>query len=122
MKKQKIVIKVQLCCDKQKARALEIASVSQGVTSIAITGDDKDQVEVTGEGMDPVKLTNSIRKKVNRSANLVRVEEVKPKDDKEPKKEQDSAQGIYCYPYQYYPQPALYSYEPDYNPNPCSIM
>ncbi|XP_058219147.1 heavy metal-associated isoprenylated plant protein 47-like isoform X2 [Rhododendron vialii] len=98
----KIVIKVELSSHKLKVKAMEIASVTDGVTSIAV-GEGKDQVVVIGERVDPVKLTRTIRKKVSRNAILILVEEVKPKkDDPEPS-------VPLPYPYQYYP-PLAYTY------------
>ncbi|KAI8553069.1 hypothetical protein RHMOL_Rhmol06G0316400 [Rhododendron molle] len=101
--KQKIVIKVVLSSHKLKAKAMEIASVTDGVTSIAVE-EGKDQVVVIGESVDPVKLTSSIRKKVSRNATLILVEEVKPKDD------QTEISIPLPYPYQYYPLPACTYY------------
>uniref|UniRef100_A0A5B6ZLH3 HMA domain-containing protein n=2 Tax=Davidia involucrata TaxID=16924 RepID=A0A5B6ZLH3_DAVIN len=127
--KQKIVIGMQLSSGKCKSKALQIASVADGVTSVAIAGKDKDQVVVIGEGVDAVCLTSSLRKKVGH-AELVSVEEVKAKveekkKEKEREKEKDEKTPIlypsYCYQYQY---PQYYICEPAYNPNPssCSIM
>ncbi|CAA2967694.1 Hypothetical predicted protein [Olea europaea subsp. europaea] len=49
---------------KRRKKAMEIAATSPGVLSIAIQGDEKDQLVVTGEGFDSVKLTMVLRKEV----------------------------------------------------------
>ena len=56
-----------------------------GVISVAIEGEEKDRIVVVGEGVDSATLTHCLRKKVGH-ANLVSIEEVKPKE-KEEKKE-----------------------------------
>jgi len=67
-----------------------------GVESVALEGQDKDQVVVTGNVVDVCCLTTSLRKKVGH-ATIVSVEEVKPKpnpDDKKrdgDKKKQDTS-------------------------------
>ena len=53
-----------------------------GVSSVAIKGKEKDEVEVIGDEVDSVKLTMSLRKKVSCGARLLSVEEVKPKEEK----------------------------------------
>ncbi|KAH7860689.1 hypothetical protein Vadar_016865 [Vaccinium darrowii] len=85
---QRIVIKVQLNSHKQRVKAMGIASATHGVTSIAIIGEAKDQLEVKGNGVDSVELTRSIRKKVSRDASIVRVEQVNPQRDQQPENQQ----------------------------------
>nr|DAD23734.1 TPA_asm: hypothetical protein HUJ06_025197 [Nelumbo nucifera] len=82
--KQKIVVKVQMNCDKCRSKAMSIASVAEGVISVAIEGDDKDRLVVIGDGVDSAKLTTSLRKKVGH-ATIISVEEVKPKKDNKEK-------------------------------------
>ncbi|KAA8534597.1 hypothetical protein F0562_032144 [Nyssa sinensis] len=76
--KQKIVIKMQLHGGKCRSKAMQIASVADGVTSVAIEGEDKDRVVVIGDGVDSASLANSLRKKVG-YADIISVEEVKAK-------------------------------------------
>ncbi|KAL6315197.1 hypothetical protein AAG906_037429 [Vitis piasezkii] len=76
--KTKIIVKVQMNCDKCRTKALKIAAVEEGVISVAIEGAEKDQVVVIGDGVDSASLTHCLRKKL-RYATLVRVEEVKEK-------------------------------------------
>ncbi|KAK1575447.1 hypothetical protein Q3G72_005546 [Acer saccharum] len=62
--KQKVVIKVYMCCPKSRSRALKIAVGSSGVESVALKGDDKNQIEITGDGIDAAELTRLLRKKI----------------------------------------------------------
>ncbi|XP_066324215.1 heavy metal-associated isoprenylated plant protein 47-like [Miscanthus floridulus] len=79
---QKIVIKVQMSCDKCRSKAMAVVAATGGVDSVAIDGEGRDKVVVMGEGVDSTKLTSALRKKVGR-ADLLHVSEVK-KDDKKP--------------------------------------
>lgn len=104
---QKIVIKVQMTCDKCRSKAMALVAATPGVDSVALAGDGKDQVVVVGEGVDSINLTSALRKKVG-PAEIVQVGEAK----KEEKKSADAAAAInypgYCYyPYHYPPQTAL---------------
>ncbi|KAM3743864.1 hypothetical protein ACB098_06G007800 [Castanea mollissima] len=81
--KQKLVIKVQMNCDKCRSKAMKIASTATDViNSIAIEGSDRDQLVVIGEGVDSANLTCSLRKKFCYAA-LWSVEEVKVKKELE---------------------------------------
>ncbi|KAG6690064.1 hypothetical protein I3842_11G205100 [Carya illinoinensis] len=80
---QKIVIKVQMTCDKCRTKAMKIAATSSGVISVGIQGPDKDQLVVTGEGVDSACLTRSLKKKLC-YATILTVEEVKPEKPKPP--------------------------------------
>ncbi|KAK1617762.1 hypothetical protein QYE76_023279 [Lolium multiflorum] len=62
--KQKIVIKVEMTCDKCRSKAMALVAATVGVDSVALAGDSKDQVVVVGDGVDSVKLTSRLRKKV----------------------------------------------------------
>ncbi|KAL5565564.1 hypothetical protein UlMin_028728 [Ulmus minor] len=123
--KQKIVVKVQMNCNKCRKKAMKIAAMANGVNSVKIEGEDKDRVVVTGDGVDPVCLTSSLRKKVG-SSTLLSVEEVKAEPPKQKKKESNdkvSASMQYvpsnCYSQYYCPQPVLVCHDPDPY---CSIM
>ncbi|XP_034679280.1 heavy metal-associated isoprenylated plant protein 47-like [Vitis riparia] len=83
--KQKIIVKVQMNCDKCRTKAMKIAAVEEGVISVAIEGAEKDRVVVIGDGVDSASLTCCLRKKLG-YATLVSVEEVKEKGgDEKPK-------------------------------------
>ncbi|XVF76971.1 hypothetical protein PTKIN_Ptkin14bG0002800 [Pterospermum kingtungense] len=118
--KQKIVIKVQMHCDKCRTKAMKIAAVANGVSSVAIGGKDKDQVVVTGEGIDSANLTCVLRKKLG-YANIISVGEAKGKDeDKEKIAEFCKLASSSCY---HYPQCSYYgTVVYDQNPTGCSIM
>ncbi|XP_031481058.1 heavy metal-associated isoprenylated plant protein 47-like [Nymphaea colorata] len=61
---QKLVLDVPLYCQKCRTKALKIAAVAHGVTSVALEGENKVQLVVVGEGVDPVCLVKALRKKV----------------------------------------------------------
>ncbi|KAJ0100959.1 hypothetical protein Patl1_04005 [Pistacia atlantica] len=65
--KQKIVIKVQVRCDKCRSKAMETAAVADG--------ENKDKVVVIGEGVDAADLASELNKKLGH-ASLEIVEEV----------------------------------------------
>ncbi|XP_050251020.1 heavy metal-associated isoprenylated plant protein 47-like [Quercus robur] len=129
--KQKIVIKVQMPCDKCRSKAMKIASKANGVNSVAIEGSDRDQLVVIGEGVDSANLTCSLRKKLC-YATLRSVEEVKDEQNEPEGPEQnpnpepistDCPQLPKCP--QYPPYPVTYEVKVyDYTPNPsyCPIM
>ncbi|KAL5214402.1 hypothetical protein ABZP36_003554 [Zizania latifolia] len=78
---QKIVIRVHVRCDKCRSKALGVAATMHGVESMAIEGEDKNQLVVVGDGVDSVELTKCLRKKLD-GADLPKVETVsseKPK-------------------------------------------
>ncbi|KAL5565572.1 hypothetical protein UlMin_028736 [Ulmus minor] len=128
--KQKIVVRVQMSCNKCRKKALKIAAMEDGVSSVEIGGEDKDRLVVTGDGVDPVCLTSSLRKKVG-SATLLSVEELKETKKEEIKAVQvdsvclTSSQCVssnYC-PQYYCPQPVYQAVHHYPYPDPsCSIM
>ncbi|XWS27762.1 hypothetical protein CRYUN_Cryun25bG0008500 [Craigia yunnanensis] len=117
--KQKIVIKVSMHCNKCRKRALKIASVADGVTSVALHGPEKDKLMIVGEGIDAACLTSSLRKKLCHAI-LETVEEVK--EPPPPKPKTPPKQIIYHCPQQ--PQVECYRVVPDpcSEPGPCTIM
>ncbi|XP_068654440.1 heavy metal-associated isoprenylated plant protein 47-like [Aristolochia californica] len=134
--KKKIVVKVQMNCEKCRVKAMKIAAGAAGVNSVAVEGDDKDKVVVVGDSVDAVYLVELLRKKVGHTT-LLSVEEVKPKDDK-PKetKQPSSTPGTFseinqwqcvcatnckpiCPPY---PQFIACETVCDQNPSLCTIM
>ncbi|KAL5565573.1 hypothetical protein UlMin_028737 [Ulmus minor] len=111
--KQKIIVKVQMRCNKCRTNAMKIVATASGVNSLI-------RLVVTGDGVDPVCLTSSLRKKVG-SATLLSVEQLK-----ETKKEEIKAvqyvSSNYC-PQYYCPQPVYEAVLHDPYPDPsCSIM
>ncbi|KAM7499044.1 hypothetical protein LguiA_023458 [Lonicera macranthoides] len=71
--KQKIVIKVQMKCEECRTKAMKIAAVAEGVSSLKIEGEEKEKIVVIGDGVDSVTLTRSLQKKVGH-ATLLAVE------------------------------------------------
>ncbi|KAF8407683.1 hypothetical protein HHK36_006818 [Tetracentron sinense] len=102
-------MKVQIKCDKCRSKAMKIAAEAYGVSSVAIEGEDKDQVVVIGDGVDSVCLILLLRKKVG-YASLISVAEVK--ENKEQKDEttvkKKVAKGPTPCPSSYYPHPQIY--------------
>ncbi|KAK1310453.1 hypothetical protein QJS10_CPA08g01867 [Acorus calamus] len=122
--KKKIVLKVQISCDKCRKKALKIAASAKGVESVAVQGADKDQLAVTGEGIDAPSLTEKLRKKVG-WADIVTIEEVKPNEKKkvEEKKEIKVVDLCPCKNPYCMQCPPMVSYTVDYDRQPiCSIM
>ena len=60
---QKIVIKVEMPCDRCRSKALSLVAATGGVHSVALAGDARDQVVVVGDGVDPVRLAGALRRK-----------------------------------------------------------
>jgi hypothetical protein len=108
-----------------------------GVASVALEGQDRDQVVVIGNEVDVSCLTSSLRKKVGH-ATIVSVEEVKPKSDDKKKEDTSNKEGdkdkkggtenkcscptplCACSPPCYQPQLVFYDHDP-YQPT-CTIM
>ncbi|XP_054796143.1 heavy metal-associated isoprenylated plant protein 47-like [Prosopis cineraria] len=118
---KKIIIKLEVCNEKTRTKAMKIAAVRQGVNSVAMEGEGRDQVVVTGEGVDSVELVNLLRKKLG-YATIVSVQDVKPGDKKN---EDDELKPIeyygYCGPYPPAPYYQRVVYDP-YPNNSCSIL
>ncbi|KAM3696041.1 hypothetical protein ACJW30_06G008900 [Castanea mollissima] len=131
--KQKIVIKVQMNCDKCTRMAMKIACKANGANSVAIEGSDRDQLVVIGEDVDSANLTCALRKKL-RYAALWSVEEVKAKPAKpeeNPKKPKSTSSTCSCGCHQLpicpqcAPYPMLYEarvYDYTSSPSYCPIM
>ncbi|AQK44184.1 ATFP4 [Zea mays] len=85
MSKQKSVIRLGVPNDKNRSKAMQMASKFVGVNSVGIAGDAKDRLEVVGESVDITCMINLLRKKVCR-ADIVVVEEVKDKKKEEEEK------------------------------------
>ncbi|CAN6273244.1 unnamed protein product [Urochloa humidicola] len=117
--KQKIVIKVQMSCDKCRSKAMSLVAATGGVDSVAIAG-------VVGDGVDSIQLTSALRKKVG-PAQLVQVGEDKKEDKPKPPA---AAAAVPVYPAWCYappPHPASWVYDPygyhtQQDSTSCSIM
>ncbi|XP_010928046.1 heavy metal-associated isoprenylated plant protein 47 [Elaeis guineensis] len=117
MKKQ-IVIKVQMNCDKCRSKAMQLAASVDGVDSIKVDGEDKNQLVVVGEGVDPVILTRILRKNIGHS-DIVKVGEMK-KGDEEKKSEEPKIEPIaWCH---YTPARTVVVQDMAYGSGGCSIM
>jgi len=100
--------------------------ITVGVHSVALEGEDRDQVVVTGDAIDSVCLTNKFRKKFN-YATLMSVTEAKASNDGDAggeHKDETTAENFpitYCY--SNFPPPThLYVMDYDPYPNGCSIL
>ncbi|XP_037470910.1 heavy metal-associated isoprenylated plant protein 46-like [Triticum dicoccoides] len=116
--KQKIVIQLSMSCDKSRSKALTVAARAAGVTSMGITGDARDQLEVVGDGVDPVCLVSCLRKKLGH-AQIIKVEEVKKPDEKkkeDPKPPAPMPVPVHPPPY-FYPPSSYYPHQ--YPPHFC---
>ncbi|XP_009418211.2 heavy metal-associated isoprenylated plant protein 47-like [Musa acuminata AAA Group] len=76
--KKKIVIKVQMKCDRCRVKAMQVVAAA-GADSVAVEGEEKDQLVVVGDCVDPANLTTTLRKKVGHAC-IVKVEEAKKKE------------------------------------------
>eukprot|EP00262_Sarcandra_glabra_P002746 TRINITY_DN1314_c0_g1_i1.p1 TRINITY_DN1314_c0_g1~~TRINITY_DN1314_c0_g1_i1.p1 ORF type:complete len:115 (+),score=23.62 TRINITY_DN1314_c0_g1_i1:202-546(+) len=112
-------------CEKCRKKAKEIAVEADGVTSMTIQGDNKNEVVVIGDGMDACKLASSLRRKVG-ITDIVSVEEVKPKEEEpkpKPKPKEEEPKPIFEeYPYQGGLSFVMFHVVPEPSPNGCSIM
>ncbi|TVU15652.1 hypothetical protein EJB05_39184 [Eragrostis curvula] len=99
--KQKIVIQVSMPCEKSRSKAMELVARANGVSSVGVTGDSKDRLEVVGDGVDSVCLVSCLRKKIGH-ASILQVEEVKDKKPEE-KKKPEEPKIEYWYPGYSYP-------------------
>ncbi|KAL5548565.1 hypothetical protein UlMin_003796 [Ulmus minor] len=75
--KQKVLIEVQMKCEKCRTKAKEIVSQADGIISWALKGEKRNQIEIIGEGIvDSAGLAEKLTKRVGK-AELVSVVEVK---------------------------------------------
>ncbi|KAK0601462.1 hypothetical protein LWI29_024489 [Acer saccharum] len=111
---KKIVIKVQMPCEKCRSKAMKIAVTKDGVTKVEIQGKGRDELVVIGNEVDSVKLAQSLRKKLH-YADILSVQEEKEKKDE---KKDEFRIPYTCYPNHMIPQ-VVYD---DPNPSFCSIM
>ncbi|WVZ50399.1 hypothetical protein U9M48_001652 [Paspalum notatum var. saurae] len=73
---QKIVLKVSMSCERCRSMAMTLVAKSDGISSVAITGDGKDRLEVVGAGIDAICLLKCLRNKLGQ-AELMQIEIVK---------------------------------------------
>ncbi|XP_059284119.1 heavy metal-associated isoprenylated plant protein 12-like [Lycium ferocissimum] len=119
--KQKVVIRLYLsgCDQKCRSKAFKKAVSLPGVESAAMTGDEKNQLEVVGE-IDAVELTRVLRKSMGQ-AELVSVGPDKKKEEKKPEVvaiETLPQPALYCYAY----PPQCPVYQVTDSDGFCSIM
>nr|CAB3490511.1 unnamed protein product [Digitaria exilis] len=74
---RKIVIKVNMTCDKCRSKAMALSASLWGVDSVRIAGVEKDQLVVVGSGVDAIRLVAALRKKLMTHAFLVEVGEAR---------------------------------------------
>ncbi|XP_056860877.1 heavy metal-associated isoprenylated plant protein 47 [Raphanus sativus] len=72
---KKILMSVNMRCQKCRSAALKIGGQTTGVTFVGLEGEEKDQVVVIGEGVDAAGLVLRLRKKVG-FADLISVTDV----------------------------------------------
>lgn len=101
-----------------------LTEIVAGVESVALKGDDRDQLEIIGEGIDTVGLAKLLRKKVG-GADLLSVgpaKEEKPKEPEAPSAKKNEAPTVPV-PMWTYPMPHSYPvYEIRESEPNCSIM
>ncbi|TVU15654.1 hypothetical protein EJB05_39186, partial [Eragrostis curvula] len=127
LSQKKIVIQVSMPCEKSRAKAMGLVSRVSGVSSVGITGDLKDRLEVVGEGVDAVFLVSCLRsKKKFGHVEILLVEDVKDKkkeEEEKKKKEEEEKEKNQCscpgYPCYCHPRPQPYFV---YEEPSCSIM
>ncbi|XP_012074845.1 disease resistance protein Pik-1 isoform X2 [Jatropha curcas] len=62
--KQKIVLKVDMKCNRCRTEALKVVAKADGVNFLGLEGQNKEKVVVIGDGVDAVNLATNLRKKV----------------------------------------------------------
>ncbi|CAL9149111.1 heavy metal-associated isoprenylated plant protein 47-like [Musa acuminata AAA Group] len=85
--KQKIVIRVQMNCDRCRSKAMKTAVGNHGIETVSIEGEERDLLVIIGERVDSVALACSLRKKLH-CADILTVEEVKEKEKEKEKEEE----------------------------------
>ncbi|XP_059442237.1 heavy metal-associated isoprenylated plant protein 47-like [Corylus avellana] len=109
--------------DKSRTKAMKIAATTDGVSSVAIEGSEKDQLVVSGQGVDSANLTRSLRKKLC-YATILSVEVMENADT--PEETTDASASVVSFsqfPAYYQPFPNYYHqviYDP--YPNNCANM
>ncbi|QCE01421.1 hypothetical protein DEO72_LG7g2718 [Vigna unguiculata] len=88
---KRIVIKVQVESERCRRKVLTVAAKSQGVRSLSLEGENRDQVVVTGDGVDAVKLTNQLRK--NFYTTLISVEDMEEDEEEDEEEEEEDEEA-----------------------------
>ncbi|KAK7857417.1 heavy metal-associated isoprenylated plant protein 46 [Quercus suber] len=102
--------------EKARRKAMKIAVGLSGVESLALKGQNRDQIEVKGDNIDTVKLATLLRKNVG-PACIVSVAEEKKEEKKDEKKDEPKIQCPHGSPYAFYE-----IRDPCYDTNVCSIL
>ncbi|CAL9134039.1 unnamed protein product [Musa textilis] len=120
---QKIVIRVQMNCDRCRSKAMKTAVGNHGIETVSIDGEEKDLLVIIGERVDSVALACSLRKKLH-CADIVTVEEVKEKEKEteEEKPEEDKKDVPLPHPVIYSSHLPAYCVIFDPEPSTCSIL
>nr|CAB3447055.1 unnamed protein product [Digitaria exilis] len=114
--KQKMVIKVEMKCDRCRSKALALVAAARGVHSVALAGDARDQLVVAGEDVDSVKLAGALRRKVG-PAQILQVDtEAAKKKEGGDKKPPAAAAAPAAAVVQYVPSALCYQYTPPQAP------
>ncbi|KAG7577960.1 hypothetical protein ISN45_Aa03g021880 [Arabidopsis thaliana x Arabidopsis arenosa] len=92
--KQKMRIKLSVNSEKCRKKAMQVAVVADGVTSVAMEGEFQDELVVVGDGVDTASLIMALRKKACH-VTLETLEEVK-KPQKKPQVEEKSVTPHFC--------------------------
>ncbi|KAL7087127.1 hypothetical protein ACP275_13G047000 [Erythranthe tilingii] len=108
--------------DKSRTKAMQISVGISGVESAAITGQERDRVEVVGDDVDAVELTRQLRKNVA-YAELVSVGEAKKEAPATAAVVAPAPQpAVVWTSYDGFPQYPIYEMRsPSYEPS-CTIM
>ncbi|CAM8992648.1 unnamed protein product [Rhodiola kirilowii] len=128
--KQKIVLRVDMHCDKCQKKTRKIAALTDGFLSMEIVL-DKNQLVITGVGIDTATLATSLTKKVGYTS-IVSVEivlteaqkkeaEAKKKKEAEDKKKKEAEEAAKnrCVTWSYNP---CNNYAPPPPPPGCDIV
>ncbi|GAB4845870.1 hypothetical protein Ancab_024874 [Ancistrocladus abbreviatus] len=110
-----------MTCEKSRRKAMKIAVAAPGVISVAIQGNEKDELVVMGMSLDAASLTEKLRKKV-RYASIVSVEEVKEEKKKEGQKDKVEPTPIqFAYGYPSWPPCYAIPIQDEF-PSACNIL
>ncbi|OIW06055.1 hypothetical protein TanjilG_29811 [Lupinus angustifolius] len=102
--------------DKCRRKAMKIAADTEGVISVSLEGENKDQVVVIGNGIDSVELSIELRKKFKHVL-LASIEEAEPENDMMP---MEIMSAPYNYYWKYYNKHSPSSFPPPPPPYPPS--
>ncbi|KAJ8491111.1 hypothetical protein OPV22_012832 [Ensete ventricosum] len=121
---QKIVIRVQMKCNRCRSKAMKTAVGNHGIETVSIEGKEKDLLVIIGERVDSVALACSLRKKLH-CAEIVTVEEVKERaEEEEEEKQEEDKKDVLPLPHPVINPSYLPAYCVIFDPEPstCSIL